>query len=255
MFETVPSVIAVPISNGKPGVTSRMPSGNLLIDALPETTRRAFESLCKRLVIRRGKVTTLAGDPIEHVDFPVTAVLSAIAVTADGRTVEVTTIGNEGYVETDAPLESTLAQRSAVCRVSGTVMRIGINDFRAFLRTDRDFVHLIRRATRVRIFVTEQLVLCNAYHTMDQRLARWLLISYDYAKRERLRVTQVELAGVLGVRRAGISLAITRLKQLGTVTNEHGAIIVADRDRLLAVTCECYAIMREAIEAHGPAAA
>ena len=90
-------------------------------------------------------------------------------------------------------------------------------------------------------------MLCNAHHTMDQRLARWLLIARDRSGRERFKVTQAELAGVLGVRRAGISLTVARLRRAGAITNERGSLMVTDYDRLREESCECYGVMRDAI--------
>jgi CRP-like cAMP-binding protein len=181
------------------------------------------------------------------VDFPVDAVIAVIATTPSGRTVEVAAIGSEGYVETDALLQSAIASRSAVCRFPGRVLRMSNEDFQRSLQTKLDFVHVIRRATHARFFITEQAVLCNVHHSMDQRLARWLLIARDRSGRDHFMVTQAELAGVLGVRRAGISLTVARLRRAGAITSVRGGVVVADYDRLLEESCECYGLMREAI--------
>jgi CRP-like cAMP-binding protein len=220
--------------------------GNRVLDTLPDSLQQAVARRLKRVSIARGTITTQAGAPVEHVDFPIDALIAVIASTPSGKTIEVTVIGNEGYVETDAPLGSATAHRSSLCRLPGAVWRMPIDDFRACLR-EEPFVQLIRSTTRVRFFVTEQAVLCSAHHTMDQRLARWLLVARDRSGHERFRVTQAELAGVLGVRRAGISLTVARLRRAGAVTNERGSLMVTDYDRLLEESCECYGIMRDAI--------
>jgi CRP-like cAMP-binding protein len=220
--------------------------GNRLLDALPDAVGQAAGRRLKRVNVGRGTVTTLAGAPLEHVDFPIDALIAVIACTPSGKMIEVAVIGNEGYVETDAPLESDLAYRTSLCRLPGAVWRMPIGDFRACIR-DETFAGFVRSATRARFFVTEQAVLCNAHHTMDQRLARWLLVARDRSGRERFKVTQAELAGVLGVRRAGISLTVARLRRAGAITNERGSLMVTDYDRLLDVSCECYAVMRDAI--------
>lgn len=221
--------------------------GNRLLDALPDRTKDAIASRVKRVALVRGVVTTRAGEPLQHVDFPIDAVIAVVAGTPSGKTIEVAVVGSEGYVETDAGLDADMAQRSAVCRLPGAAWRMSISDFRAFLGDDPDFLHRVRRATRVRFFVTEQSVLCNAHHTMDQRLARWLLDARDRSGREHFKVTQAELAGVLGVRRAGISLTVARLRRAGAVTNERGGMIVTDFGKLRDEACECYAVMRDAL--------
>jgi CRP-like cAMP-binding protein len=219
---------------------------NHLLDTLPGALQQIIGRRLTRVSVGRGTITTLAGAPLEHVDFPIDALIAVIACTPSGKTIEVAVIGNEGYVETDALLDSGTAHRTSLCRLPGAVWRLPIEDFRTHLR-DETFSALIRHAARARFFVTEQAVLCNAHHTMDQRLARWLLIARDRSGRERFKVTQAELAGVLGVRRAGISLTVARLRRAGAVTNERGSLMVTDYDRLLEESCECYGVMRDAI--------
>jgi CRP-like cAMP-binding protein len=222
--------------------------GNSLLDTLPETTQGALATRLKRVLLPRGAVTTRAGDALRHVDFPIDALISIIAVAPSGKSIEVTVVGREGYVETDAPLGATIAYRTAMCRLPGSVWRLPIDDFRALFSSDDAFVELVRQRTRQRFFVTEQAVLCNAHHTMDQRLARWMLIARDRSGREHFKVTQAELAAALGVRRAGISLTVARLRRAGAVTNERGGLIVANYDRLREESCECYGVMRDAMD-------
>jgi CRP-like cAMP-binding protein len=228
-------------------MTTENSTGNLVIDALPEKARRSVMPLLKPVMLTRGTITTRAGDRLSHVDFPIDAVVAVVATTPSGRTVEVAAIGREGYVETDALLQSLVASRSAVCRFPGAVLRMSIADFQRSIQTKLEFLHVIRRATHARFFITEQTVLCNVHHSMDQRLARWLLIARDRSGRDHFKVTQAELASVLGVRRAGISLTVARLRRAGAITSERGGVVVADYDRLLEEACECYGMMREAI--------
>jgi CRP-like cAMP-binding protein len=223
------------------------PWGNLLLDSLPDNILREFVVGINRVDVARGTITTRAGEPLRHVDFPIDAVIAVIAETPSGKTVEAAVIGREGYVETDAPFGSNVALRTAICRLPGSVWRMDIGAFRAHLRDEVSLVQAMRRATRARMYVMEQAVLCNAHHTMDQRLARWLLEARDRSGREHFRVTQAELAGVLGVRRAGISLTVARLRRAGAVTNERGAMIVTNYNRLRGEACECYGVMRAAV--------
>ena len=220
---------------------------NRLLDALPPETQAAIAEQLTRVELARGTVTTRAGAPLVHVDFPIDALIAIVAGTPSGKTVEIAVAGSEGYVETDAPLEADIASRTAVVRLPGNAWRMNLAAFRDLQMNDAAFALRVRRATRVRMFVTEQGALCNVHHTMDQRLARWLLNARDRSGREHFRVTQAELAGVLGVRRAGISLTVARLRRAGAVTNERGGLIVTDYGRLRHEACECYDIMREAL--------
>ena len=223
------------------------PWGNRILDSLPKNMLCEFAPGIERVDVARGTVTTRSGEVLRHVDFPVDAVIAVIAAAPSGKTVEAAVIGSEGYVETDASFGSNVALRTAVCRLPGSVWRMDIRAFRAHLRDHVLFVQALRRATRARMYVMEQAVLCNAHHTMDQRLARWLLEARDRSGREHFRVTQAELAGVLGVRRAGISLTVARLRRAGAVTNQRGAMMVTDYARLRNQACECYGVMRDAV--------
>jgi CRP-like cAMP-binding protein len=220
---------------------------NRILDAVPAETMRVLAPHLVEVEVARGTVTTGAGEPLRHVDFPIDAVIAILAVTPSGKTIEAAAIGNEGYVETDGPFGSSVALRSALCRLPGSVWRVEIDAFRARLSDDDAFVRAVRRATRSRVYVMEQAVLCAAHHTMDQRLARWLLEARDRSGREYFRVTQAELAGVLGVRRAGISLTVARLRRAGAVANERGGMMVTDYNRLRRESCECYEVMRDAV--------
>ena len=93
--------------------------GNRLLDTLPDQLQQGIGRRLKRLTIGRGTVTTLAGEPLEHVDFPIDAVIAVIACTPSGKTIEVAVVGNEGYVETDAPLESEIAHRTSLWPATG----------------------------------------------------------------------------------------------------------------------------------------
>jgi CRP-like cAMP-binding protein len=220
---------------------------NRLLDALPDASLRAEALRLKRVAVTRGTLTSRAGEPLQYVDFPIDAMISVIAHAPSGKTIEVAVVGREGYVETDATFGADIAYRSGLCRLPGYVWRMPLDTFRELLNTDDAFAQHVRATTRARFFVTEQAVLCNAHHTMDQRLARWLLIARDRSGHEHFKVTQAELAAVLGVRRAGISLTVARLRRAGAVTNERGGLIVADYAKLRDESCECYGVMRDAI--------
>ncbi len=220
--------------------------GNRVLDRLPVASQHALLPVAAKLALARGAVTTRAGEPLQHVDFPIDAIVAVIARTPSGKSIETAVVGNEGFVETDGPLYAEIAQRSAVVRSPGSVWRLPLAAFRAGLESDAHFLQSVRSALRTRIFLTEQAVLCNAHHTMDQRLARWLLDAHDRSGTGHLKVTQAELAAVLGVRRAGISLTVARFRRAGAVTNERGGVVVTDSEKLQAEACECYDAMREA---------
>jgi len=161
---------------------------------------------------------------------------------------EVASVGTEGFVEVDAALESDVALRSASCQFPGDVVRFSLRDFQQALGWSAAFAFGVRRSVRARIFVTEQTQICNLRHTVPQRLSRWLLVASERLSREEFSVTHEFLATILGVRRAGVTIALAELQGAGAIQQRRGIIAIRDADGLAETTCECYAECWSAIE-------
>jgi hypothetical protein len=188
-----------------------------------------------------------------NVDFPVSALMSVMGLLQSGVTYEVASVGGEGFVEVDAALESDIALRSASCQFPGDVVRMSLGNFQHALTWSRAFAVGVRRAVRARIFITEQTQICNLRHTVPQRLSRWLLVASERLAREEFSVTHEFLATILGVRRAGVTIALAQLQSDGAIAQRRGIIAIRSADRLAEITCECYAECRAAIdESLGP---
>jgi hypothetical protein len=207
------------------------------------------------VTLERGDRTAAEGHVMINVDFPVSALMSVMGLLQNGVTYEVASVGTEGFVEVDAALECNVALRSAGCQFPGDVIRMSLRDFQDALTWSRDFAIGVRRAVRARIFITEQTQICNLRHTVPQRLSRWLLVASERLAREEFSVTHEFLATILGVRRAGVTIALAELQNAGAIQQRRGIIAIRDADRLAETTCECYAECRAAItESLGPEA-
>ncbi len=223
-----------------------VPHGNRLLDAL--TDRDAAHVAATRIVaLKRGETSTLAGHVMQHVDFPLTALMSVSGSLENGTTYEVASVGSEGFVEIDAALGADVALRNAACQFDGEVARMSLREFQTALETSKAFALLVRRAVRARVFVTEQIAMCNLKHTIVQRLARWLLLSQDRLQRPELDVTHDFLATILGVRRAGVSVAAAELEQQGAIAQFRGNVGIRNVDRLVDAACECYSVSQQQI--------
>jgi hypothetical protein len=221
--------------------------GNRLLDALPGPHAGEILPAARIVRVKRGETTTLQDRVMEHVDFPITALMSVKGTLENGSVCEVASVGSEAFVEIDAALSSQIALRSAECQFGGEVARMALRDFERALERSRPFAALVRRAVRARVFVTEQTALCNLRHDIVQRLARWLLVARDRLQRPDFDVTHEYLATILGVRRAGVSTAAAELEGEGAIEQQRGNVMIRDADRLAAIACECYAVCRDAI--------
>ena len=226
--------------NGHSSIAVAYLSGNRLLDALPPSDRVDLEADLEIITIAAHKFTNSVGGVVGHVDFPIDAVLSVVATLENGDTIEVGTVGSEGFVESDAALGSPLSQRTSFCQVRGTVGRMTIGRFEARMATSGSFARLMRRNVRAALFSAQQFAACNVKHSILQRCARWLSMTEDRVGKATFTLTHEFLAIMLGVRRASVSEAADALQTMGAITYRRGAVSVVDRELLNATACECY---------------
>lgn len=215
-------------------------SGNRLLDGLPLSDRADLEGDLHFVTLEAHNYTHSIGAAVNHVDFPVDAVLSVVATLENGDTVEVATVGSEGFVESDAALGPALSQRSSFCQVRGTVGRMSIARFEARMATSSTFAAHMRRNVRAALFSAQQFAACNVRHSILQRCARWLSMTEDRVGSVEFAVTHEFLAIMLGVRRASVSEAADILQTIGAITYRRGSVTIIDRALLNRSACECY---------------
>ena len=237
------------------GLTPAAPpfvSGNRLLDSLPSSDRIDLEGDLTLVILEAHNNTHAAGSAVAYVDFPVDAVLSVVATLENGDDVEVGTVGNESFVESDAVLDSRVAQRSSFCQVRGAVRRMSIVRFEARMAGSDTFAQSMRRNVRATLFSAQQFAACNVKHSVLQRCARWLSMTHDRVGGTGFVLTHEFLAIMLGVRRASVSEAAEALQALGAISYQRGAVAVLDRARLNAEACECYEACKLAFGATHP---
>ena len=225
-----------------------VPKGNRILDALPAADLERLAELTKIKPMERGESTTQAETVMQFVDFPISALMSVTGLLENGTTLEIASVGPEGFVEIDAVLEAEIALRSAVCSFPGETVRMSFETFRMMLDESRPFARLARRTARARLFVTEQNSMCNLRHSIPERLARWLLVACERLNRSDFPVTHDFLATILGTRRAGVSEAAALLQEQGAIEYQRGLVAIGDPKTLAAASCECYEACNAAIE-------
>jgi CRP-like cAMP-binding protein len=183
-----------------------------------------------------------------HVYFPWSGVCSLTMTMADGRMIEVGTIGNEGLVGIAAYFGSQVPDALTLVQVPGDgahVMRVG--SFVAEMAREGQLHRVVRRYSQALIALMMQSVACNGLHEVDQRCARWLLMTQDRAG-DSFLLTQEYLASMLGVRRPSVSEVASRLQRAKLIEYRRGRITIKDRKGLEKLSCECYRIVRDHFE-------
>ncbi len=214
---------------------------NRLIDRLPATERRRLLALCETVQLRTPEVLSEPGTPTRHAYFPTQGFISLLAMVDGHRSVEVGMAGCEGMLGAELALGMSTAPLHALVQGDGACWRVGSGTLR------RELAHspALERCLRHYLYVQMgQLALsagCLRFHLIGPRLARWLLMTHDRAQADSFHVTQESLAYMLGVRRAGITVAAVALQRDGLIRYRRGSFTVLDRIGLQAMACSCYA--------------
>lgn len=178
---------------------------------------------------------------IPYVYFPETAVCSVVKVMSDGRRVEVCTIGNEGTTGVPVFLGASSTRTQCFIQIAGTAKRLSAAAFRDAAR-DRGALHDILQPYAQYLFdQVAQAVACNRLHALEQRCARWLLMTHDRVGADQFALTQEFLSFMLGVHRPAVTIAEGALRHAGLIRYSRGKVRVLDRAGLEAAACECYA--------------
>ncbi len=220
------------------------PAQNNLLAALLAAEDSALEKELELVPMRLGDMVYEPGQQLNHAYFPTTSIVSLHYVMATGAACETSSVGNEGVVGVPLFTGGKTTSSSAVVHTAGHAYRLR----RAALQAEFDrhgLLHgLLLRYVQALITQTAQTAACNRYHTVEQQLCRWLLMTLDRVSSDELVLTQELIASRLGVRREGITAAAGNLQRGGCINYRRGHVSVVDRARLEARTCECYAVVK-----------
>jgi CRP-like cAMP-binding protein len=218
---------------------------NEILAALPSSDIEMLRPHLTQVSLTLKQVLHERGSRIANVFFMESGVASLTANTSDGAQVEVGLTGREGFVGASVVLNPTAtAVHKAFIQADGSAFRIGAARLRAgMVQSESLRDHCLRYVDRL-MAQTSQLAACNARHSVPQRLARWLLMMRDRMEANDLPITQEFLSIMLGVRRAGVSLAATTLQAGGLIQYSRGHVKVLDHEGLAAAACGCYLIIQ-----------
>ena len=184
------------------------------------------------------------GDVIQDVFFPLDSIVSSLAIMEDGTTIEISMVGREGVVGLPALLGGGTARHWTRMCIGGSLAKLSTNALEhAFLANEQALKHIMRSYGSLITQVSQRAV-CNARHTVLERLACWLLMVHDRVGGENLKLTQEAIASRLGARRAGITVAAGVLQSIGAIEYRRGQLHIKDQVTLEKAVCECYPIMK-----------
>jgi CRP-like cAMP-binding protein len=217
---------------------------NSLLAALPDPEWRRWEPLLQPVDMPLGQVLYESGATLTHVYFPATSIVALLYVLDDGASAEIAVVGNEGIVGISLFMGGESTSSSAVVQSAGHGFRLAAQLLKDEFARAGPVRHLLLRYTQALITQMAQTAVCNRYHSLDQQLCRWLLLSLDRLRVNELVVTQQLISNMLGVRREGVNEAAHKLQLAGLISYARGHITVLDRSGLEKRTCECYAVVK-----------
>jgi hypothetical protein len=228
-----------------PAVPPPPQSRNHLLAVLPASEFRELKPYLTTVDLRPKDRLAEPYHPIEHVYFPLDAVLSMAAVDRGGESVEAGSIGCEGMTGVAVLLGAGQSTSRVVVQVGGMAERMDAAVLQREIHRNDHFRRLLYLYAQAFMTQIAQSTACNRLHAAEKRLARWLLICRDRLGRDEMPITQETMAVMLAVRRATVTEAASELQRRGFIRYRRGVVSIVDRPGLEAATCECYQIVRE----------
>jgi CRP-like cAMP-binding protein len=219
--------------------------GNRILAALLASEYKRLLPRLEHVTLKRGEIVYRADQDIEVVYFPEEAVVAMVDTTDDRRTVEVGVIGREGIVGINIFLGGIATPDKAIVQLPGGAMRMKSKDLRREVRFGSALQRLLLEYTRTFLAVISQSVACSQHHSIQQRVARWLLTMSDYADSREFLMVHESIAAMLGVRRVSITEAAQKLQAGALIGYRRGRISVLDKAGLVKQSCECYLFIRQ----------
>lgn len=223
-------------------------SDNQLLTVLPREEYQRLTSHLELVRLTPGKILYNVGDTVRHAYFPEGGMISLLSTTESGRTVEVGMIGNEGMTGIPIILRSSVVPYQVMVQIAGNARRIKGDVLREELNRGGLLQDLLLRYTHTLLTQIAQSAACNRFHTVEERLCRWLLVTRDRVQTDTLYLTQEFLSHMLGVPRSSVTTSAAALQEQGLIRYRRGKIIILNRPSIEAASCECYRLVREGIK-------
>ncbi|NOT13752.1 MAG: Crp/Fnr family transcriptional regulator [Methylococcaceae bacterium] len=218
---------------------------NCLLDRLPPLDCQLLLENSEHIELIFDDVLYQAGELIPHVYFPTGSFVSLLTPINGSSNLEVGLVGNEGMLGVTLLLDVDIAPFHALVQGAGTALRIPTTLFVSILKQSSVLQYLLKRYLYVSMKQLAQTAGCTRFHVVEERLARWLLMTQDRAHSTSFHVTHVFLAYILGVRRVGVTKAANSLQKQKLIRYRRGDVTILDRCGLEAASCGCYVADKE----------
>jgi CRP-like cAMP-binding protein len=228
---------------------------NLMLGLLNDDVLSLLRPHAKNASLSFGDRLAEAGEPIDHVYFPTSGIVSFVVELKDGLMIEAGMSGRDGAVNAGASLDGKVASHTALVQGDGQACVIEADRFKAVADESPALRRIIMAQELLIQAQAQQSAACNASHIVEARACRWLLRMRDLAETENLKITQEFLAHMIGVQRASVSLVAGELQRKGVIRYSRGSIRILDAEALHHASCECYdAVKSRYARMYGPKA-
>ncbi len=219
-------------------------SPNKLLACLPAKTFAAIKPELKTVELKHAAVLANAGSTVQRVDFPHSGVISLVVDLSVGEMIETAMIGRDGVFNAASALDGKVSLNKAIVQLAGEASVISVDKFRLIAEEHKAFRSLLIRHEQVLFAQSQQSAACNASHSVEARMCRWLLRMRDLAGGDEMTLTQEFLAQMLGVRRPSVSIVAATLQKAGFIEYRRGKIRLVDIKGLEEGACECYGTVK-----------
>jgi CRP-like cAMP-binding protein len=225
---------------------------NRLIASMPGELRAKLVPHLEIVPLEPRTVLVDSGQRLRYAYFPHAGVICLMAALRKGGA-ETATVGPEGFIGFEALLGSDVASQRILVQVTGAASRVPIGVLMELVRDHPPLRDLLLYYVRYFLIQVLQSVACNGLHSVHERCARWLLMAHDRAGTDSFHLTQEFLAELLGIQRPSVTIVARTLQKAGLIQYSRGLIAITDRPGLEAAACECYDMVRKALEQTLPA--
>jgi len=217
---------------------------NRILAALPDSDLEQLIPHLEPVSLKLGQILQMPDTRIERVYFPTSGIVSLLATLEGGETVETGVVGREGMVGIAVVFGVERSTIESLVQGTGEAMTMKSETLRTIIKNGGTLHDLLLRYVHSLFSQISQTAACNRVHTLNERLARWLLLTHDRIEKDNLELTHEFLARMLGTRRAGVSVAAHSLREAGLIDYTRGDIEIQNRRGLESASCECYAIVK-----------
>jgi CRP-like cAMP-binding protein len=229
-----------PLRTAEPASSAGRQTRNKLLNLLPANELEAILAVSDVVTVKSKDILFRPGAQLSRVYFPEDCVVSLVVQLEGGGGVEAMTVGNDGFAPL-APFNGVDSTNLTGCgQITGGARRLSAGDFARVIGDCPELKNVLHLYSQLVFEAVAQSAACNRMHVVEQRCARWLLLSHDRVGRPSFDLTQAFLAEMLGVRRAGVTVAMGILARNGLISHTRGSVTIVDREGLESASCECY---------------